>query len=98
MNIIVLVIDTLRHDHVAAQSAGCRFFRHGSRRDEARQHPWVVKELRERGIAELAARKADPRLVDWFGSHGSSPFPEESCRWPGQPGWSAYRGRTCNHW
>ena len=62
----------------------------------AANHPDVVERLRAAGIAELARRGADPRLVDWLRSGGQGTFPF-GCRYsdarPAPNGWRSYFGQ-----
>ena len=80
--------------NVAANPAACRLFRYGSVENVAAGYTAVVKRMRDAGLAALAERGTDPRLIDWIASEGTATFPAECCAWPGPSGWYTYWERV----
>ena len=70
--------------------------RFGELNDVAANHPDIVERLRAAGIAEVAGRGADPRLVAWLRREGEGVFPF-GCRYsdahPAPNGWRSYFGQ-----
>ncbi|MCZ6633098.1 MAG: sulfatase [bacterium] len=75
----------------------CTLTPYGSLENIAANHPDRVKQLHVDGIAELARRGADPRLIDWLKNGAEGAIPEDCPLfdgWPGPPGFRTYFARA----
>ena len=84
--------------NLAPRSGACRLYAYGSTEDVASAHPDVVKDLRQRGLKELARRGASAELVEWLRGEGKESFPEEDRTRPGPANWTQYWNRAYNRW
>ena len=78
-----------------------RLTRLGTLENIAARHPDVVTRLHAAGLAEIARRGIDPKLLEWLQGAGEKPFPGD-CRfwdgWPGPAGFMPYFQRLYHGW
>jgi len=79
----------------------CRLTRLGTQVDVAAENPEVVDRLYTAGLAEVAQRDIDPKLLAWLESGGEGDYPEDCVffrGWPGPSGFRPYFQRLYHGW
>jgi hypothetical protein len=91
--VVCTVFDGEWYYELTAKPEQDRLTRMYGTEEESAEHADVAARLREAGLAELARRGTDPRLMDWLRSDGSAAFPTDarfSDAHPAPPGWRSY--------